>query len=138
MAKTCTSLVLLSIAELWTFTDLPDGIQCMLPYYPDEMLQCGLYGAVFNITTPSSEDTTTISPGNSSTLKHTEATESLESSSTSQSITATSAECSTSKNDKTTPLTSSERTESEKTVFTTSKGSTDMTSQTNGVIFVKR
>lgn len=97
MAKTCTSLVLLSIAELWTFTDLPDGIQCMLPYYPDEMLQCGLYGAVFNITTPSSEDTTTISPGNSSTLKHTEATESLESSSTSQSITATSAECSTSK-----------------------------------------
>lgn len=110
----------------------------MLPYYPDEMLQCGLYGAVFNITTPSSEDTTTISPGNSSTLKHTEATESLESSSTSQSITATSAECSTSKNDKTTALTSIERTESEKTVFTTSKGSTDMTSQTNGVIFLKR
>lgn len=111
--------------------NLPDGIQCMLPYNPDEMLQCGLYGAVFNITTPSSEDTTTISPGNSSTLKHTEATESLESSSTSQSITATSAECSTSKNDKTTALTSIERTESEKTVFTTSKGSTDMTSQTN-------
>lgn len=48
---------------------LPDGIQCMLPYNPDEMLQCRLYGAVFNITTPSSENTTTISPGNSSTPK---------------------------------------------------------------------
>lgn len=115
-----------------TCKNLPDGIQCMLPYNPDEMLQCRLYGAVINITTPSSENTTTISPGNSSTPKNTEATESLESSSTSQSITATSAESSTSKKDKTTPLTSSERTESEKTIFTTTKGSTDMTtSQTN-------
>lgn len=110
-----------------------------MPYYPDEMLQCGLYGAVVNITTPSSEDTTTISPGNSSTPKNTEAIESLVSSSTSQSITATSAESSTSEKDKTTRLASPERTESGITNFTTTKGSTDMTtSQTNGAIFLKR
>lgn len=105
-----------------TCKNLPDGIQCMLPYYPGEMLQCGLYGAVVNITTPSPEDTTTISPGNSSTPKNTEAIESLESSSTSQSITATSAESSTSEKDKTTRLASPERTES---------GITNFTSQTN-------
>lgn len=92
------------------------------------MLQCGLYGAVVNITTPSSEDTTTISPGNPSTPKNTETTESLESSSTSQSIAATSAESSTSEKDKTTRLASPERTD----------GFTDMTtSQTNGAIFLK-
>lgn len=111
----------------------------MLPYNPDEMLQCGLYGAVFNITTPSSENTTTISPGNSSTPKNTEAIESLVSSSTSQSITATSAESSTSEKDKTTRLASPERTESGITNFTTTNGFTDMTtSQTNGAIFLKR
>lgn len=123
-------------AELRTFTDLPDGIQCFLPYDPDEILQCQLDGAKFNITTSSSNITTT-SLENSSTSEITE-TETLESSSTSQSITSTSPEGSTSKNDKNTPLTS-ESTESEKTIYTTSKGSTDMTPNlTNGVLFLKK
>lgn len=123
-------------AVLWTVTDLPDGIQCVLPYNPYEILQCQLYGAVFNITTPSS-DTTTTSRGISSTPQNTEVTESLERSSTSQSITSTSAEDPMSKNDTTMPLTSSESTESEKNIYTSSNGSTDMTtSQSNGVIFL--
>lgn len=125
-------------AELKTFTDLPDGIQCVLPYDPDKILQCQLNGAIFNITTSSSNITTT-SPENSSTSKNSKTTETLESLSTSRSITLTSAERSTSKNDKTTPMTSSESTESEKTIYTTSKGSTEITtSLTNGVIFLKR
>lgn len=123
-------------AELRTFTDLPGGIQCFLPYDPDEILQCQLDGAKFNIPTSSSNITTT-SLENSSTSEITETTETLESSSTSQSITSTSPEGSTSKNDKNTPLTS-ESTESEKTIYTTSKGSTDMTPNLrNGVLFLK-
>lgn len=116
---------------------LPDGIQCVLPHDPNKLLQCKLYGAVFNITTPSSDIMTT-SPGSSQTPQNTEITESLKSSSTLPSITSKSAEGSTSENDKSTSLTSSDGTESDKTIYTMPRGSTDMTTNsTNGVIFLK-
>lgn len=104
---------------------LSDGIQCVLHYDPDEILQCQLDGAIFNITSTSPNASTT-SPENSSTLQKNKTTESQGGSSTSQNITSTSPEQSTSLNSKTTPITSSEITESEHDIQT-SEGSTDMT-----------
>lgn len=112
--------------------NLPDGIQCVLPYDPNKLLQCKLYGAVFNITTPSSDIMTT-SQGSSPTPQNTEITESLKSSSTLPSITSKSAEGSTSENDKSTSLTLSDGTESDKTIYTMPRGSTDMTTSSTNV-----
>lgn len=118
------------------FTDLLDGIQCVLQYYPDEILQCQLDGALFNITS-TSPDITTTSPENSSTPQNIKTTESLEGSTTSQNIPSTSPERSTSQNDITTSLTSSEITENEQAIHKTSERSTYMTTNLqNGVIFL--
>lgn len=118
------------------FTDFPDGIQCVLQYYPEEILQCQLDGALFNITS-TSPDITTKSPENSSTPQNIKTTESLEGSTTSQNITSTSPERSTSQNDISTSLTSSEITENEQDIHKTSERSTDMTTNLqNGVIFL--
>lgn len=117
------------------FAELSDGIQCMLHYDPDEILQCQLDGAIFNITSTSPNASTT-SPENSSTLQNNKTTESQGGSSTSQNITSTSPEQSTPLNSKTTPITSSEITESEHDIQT-SEGSTDMTANLpNGVILL--
>lgn len=106
----------------------------MLQYDPDEVLQCQLDGAIFNFTSP---DVPTTSPENSSTLENNKTTESQESSSTSQNITSTSPKRSTSLNGITTPITSSEITESEQDIHRTSEGSTEMTANIpNGVILL--
>lgn len=119
-------------AEMCIVSDLPDGIRCVLQYDPDEILQCILYGAIFNITI--SPNITTTSTENSSMSQNTATTES---SSTSQSITSASVEGSKPNNDKTMHLTSSASTESETTIYTTPKGSTDMTAKiTNGMFFL--
>lgn len=131
-----TSSVLFFLTVLF-FAELSDGIQCVLHYDPDEILQCQLDGAIFNITSTSPNASTT-SPENSSTLQKNKTTESQGGSSTSQNITSTSPEQSTSLNSKTTPITSSEITESEHDIQT-SEGSTDMTAnQPNGVILLKK
>lgn len=114
-------------------TELADGIQCVLQYDPDEILQCQLDGAIFNITS-TSPDVPTTSPEKSSTLQNNTPTESQEGSSTSQHIFSTSPERSTSLNIKTMPITSSEITESENQ---TSEGSTDMAANLpDGVILI--
>lgn len=112
---------------------LADGIQCVLQYDPDEILQCQLDGAIFNITS-TSPDVPTTSPEKSSTLQNNTPTESQEGSSTSQHIFSTSPERSTSLNIKTMPIMSSEITESENQ---TSEGSTDMAANLpDGVILI--
>lgn len=112
--------------KCWNSTckNLTDGIRCVLQYDPDEILQCILYGAIFNITI--SPNITTTSTENSSMSQNTATTES---SSTSQSITSASVEGSTPNNDKTMHLTSSASTESETTIYTTPKESTDITAK---------
>lgn len=129
-----TSSVLFFLTVLF-FAELSDGIQCVLHYDPDEILQCQLDGAIFNITSTSPNASTT-SPENSPTLQNNKTTESQGGSSTSQNIISTSPEQSTSLNSKPTTITSSEITESEHDIQT-SEGSTDMTANLpNGVILL--
>lgn len=127
------SFVLFCLTVFFLFTELPDGIQCVLQYDPDEIVQCQLDGAIFNITSTSPDAPTTL-PENSSTLQNNKPTESQEGSSTSQNITLTVPERSTSLHGITTPITSLEVTESEQDIQT-SEGSTDITANLpNGVI----
>lgn len=107
-----------------TCKSIPDGIQCVLQYHPDEILQCTLFGAIFNLSSPISNIKPT-SPEHSPTSQHKETTESVDSSTNLQSITWSSPDGSPSHDDKSTSMTSSETTENGRDISSTSEGSTD-------------